>query len=94
MSIPFESQISASADVMVRQIGDESVLLDLKTEQYFGLDDVSSRMWHLLTANGSVQSTYETLLAEYQVDPEQLRKDIENFVQELLQMGLIQQNQP
>ena len=94
MSIPFDSQISASADVMVRQIGEESVLLDLKTEQYFGLDDVSSRMWKLLTANDSIQSAYEALIAEYHVDPEQLRKDMEDFVQELLQMGLIQQNRP
>ncbi len=78
---------------MVRHVGEESVLLDLKTEQYLGLDDVSSRTWQVLTAGGTIQSAYETLVAEYDVDPERLRSDLEAFVQELLQMGLVQQPQ-
>ena len=48
---------------MVRQIGDETVLLDLNTERYLGLDDVSSRIWQAVTADASIQSAYETLLA-------------------------------
>ena len=75
---------------MVRQVGEESVLLDLKTEQYLGLDDVSSRTWQILTSGGSIQSAYETLVAEYDVDPEQLRQDLEDFVQELIRLGLVQ----
>ncbi len=81
MSIPFSSQISASADVMVRFVGDEAVLLDLKTERYLGLDSVSARIWQVLTGGGSVQSAYETLLAEFDVAPERLRADLEEFVQ-------------
>jgi len=92
MSIQFNSQMSPSADVMLRQVGEESVLLDLKTEQYLGLDDVSSRIWMLVTGGGSIESAYETLLAEYDVDPARLRKDLEDFVQELMQMGLVHQN--
>ena len=90
MSIPFDSSVSTSADVMIRKIGDESVLLDLKTERYLGLDDVSTRIWEVLTTGGSIQSAYETLLAEYDVDAERLRQDLEDFVRELLQLGLVQ----
>ena len=74
---------------MVRQIGDETVLLDLNTERYLGLDDVSSRIWQAVTADASIQSAYETLLAEYEVDPETLRKDVDDFVQELVRLGLV-----
>ena len=93
MAILFNSNVSVSGDVMVRHVGDESVLLDLKTEQYMGLDDVSTRFWQLLTGGGSIQSAYETLLAEFDVEPQQLRKDLEEFIQELLRLGLIQQNE-
>lgn len=80
---------------MIRQVGDESVLLDLKTERYLGLDDISSRIWQLLTGGGSIESAYETLLEEFDVDPERLRSDLEDFVRELLHMGLVQlENQP
>ena len=47
---------------MVRKVGEESVLLDLKTERYLGLDDVSARFWDLLTSGGSIQLAYQTCL--------------------------------
>lgn len=75
---------------MVRKVGEESVLLDLKTERYLGLDDVSARFWDVLTSEGSIQSAYETLLAEFDVDPERLRNDLDDFVQELFQFGLVE----
>ena len=76
---------------MVRQVGDEAVLLDLKTERYLGLDDVSNRVWQVLTAGGTVQAAYDTLLVEFDVDPERLRTDLEEFVQQLVQFGLVEQ---
>ena len=76
---------------MLRQVGDEAVLLNLKTEQYLGLDDVSHRIWQVITAGGTLQTAYDTLLAEFDVDPEKLRTDLEEFVQELLQYGLVEQ---
>jgi hypothetical protein len=91
MAIPFSSHLSASPDVMVRQVGDEAVLLNLKTEQYLGLDSVSSRIWQVLTAGSTVQAAYDTLLAEFDVAPERLHADLEEFVQKLLQFGLIEQ---
>jgi hypothetical protein len=77
---------------MVRKVGEESVLLDLKTERYLGLDDVSARFWDLLTSGGSIQLAYETLLNEFEVDPERLRKDVDDFVQELSELGLVEQS--
>ena len=94
MALAFDSTISVSPDVMIRKVGEESVLLDLKTERYLGLDDVSARFWDLLTNGDSIQSAYETLLAEFEVDPERLRNDLNDFVQELVQFGLVEQSQP
>ena len=93
MTLAFDSIIAVSPDVMVRKVGEESVLLDLKTERYLGLDDVSARFWDLLTSGGSIQSAYETLITEFEVDPDRLRKDLDDFVQELVQFGLVKQSQ-
>lgn len=91
MPIPFDSQLAVPAEVMFRQVGDEAVLLDLKSERYMGLDSVSTRVWQVLTAGGTLQAAYDALLAEFDVEPERLRADLEEFVQELLQHGLVQQ---
>ena len=91
--IPFSSKLAVSEDVMIRQVGDETVLLDLKSMKYMGLDDVSTRMWQLLTASDSIQSAYDALMAEFEVEPEQLRKDLGEYVQQLLNLGLVQLKQ-
>jgi hypothetical protein len=93
MTLPFDSIISISPDVMVRKVGEESVLLDLKTERYLGLDDVSARFWDLLTSGEPIQSAYDKLLEEFEVEPERLRNDLDAFVHELIEFGLIERTQ-
>lgn len=92
MTLSFNSIIAISPDVMIRKVGEESVLLDLKTERYLGLDDVSARFWDLLTSGEPIQSAYDQLLEEFEVEPERLRNDLDAFVQELIQFGLIEQS--
>lgn len=92
MPISFNSRISVSPDVMLRQVGEEMVLLNLKSEQYLGLDDISSRTWQALTGGQTIQAAYEAMLAEYDVESDRLRKDLKDFIQELAGFGLIQQD--
>jgi len=77
---------------MIRKVGDESILLDLKTERYLGLDDVTTRIWEVVTSAGSIASAYDALLTEFEVDPDRLREDLDEFVQELLQLGLVHED--
>jgi hypothetical protein len=85
----FARRIAVAPDVMFRVVGDESVLLHLKNEAYLGLDPVGTRMWTLLTESESVEDAYEKLLAEYEVDGPQLRRDIEDFINKLVEHDLI-----
>lgn len=75
--------------VLVRELQGESVLLNLESEAYFGLDEVGTRMWTALMAHGSVEGAYEALLAEFDVEPARLRADLEAFLGTLADAGLI-----
>ncbi|MEB3826594.1 PqqD family protein [Phormidium sp. CCY1219] len=88
--LSLERKISAADNVIAQDLAGESVLLDLQTEQYFGLDDVGTRIWQTLTEKDSIQSAIAALLEEYDVEPEQLRQDVENLIQELLANGLVE----
>jgi len=55
-------------DVVFRDLAGESVLLNLSTGTYFGLDAIGTRLWHLVAEHGSSALVIETLLAEYDVD--------------------------
>jgi hypothetical protein len=89
MNFSFAMRVSIPADVLVQELAGEAVLLHLKTEQYFGLDAVGVRMWQLLTAEPSIQAAYDRLLAEYDAEPEQLRRDLTELLEQLVAHGLV-----
>jgi hypothetical protein len=90
LAISFTKRVLMPSDVLTCELDRESVLLNLKSERYFGLDEVGSRMWKVLTRSESIQAAYQALLAEYAVDPEQLSRDLEDFIEKLLGQGLIE----
>lgn len=85
-----KSRIQVPPDVLVSDVGGESVFLNLKTESYFGLDDVGTRMWKQLTENETVESAYQALLIEYDIDEAQLSNDLDALVQKLVDNGLVE----
>lgn len=89
MATSFAKRIAVAPDVMFRTVGEETVLLHLKSETYMGLDPVGTRMWALLTESESIESAYEKLLGEYEVDGPQLRRDLEEFIKKLVENDLI-----
>ncbi len=76
-------------DVMIREVGGESVILDLKTERYLGLNAVGTRMWQVLMQSASIQAAYERLLTEYEVAPAQLESDLRELLAGLVENALI-----
>lgn len=82
-------KILISGDVLFKQVGAQYVLLDIETEQYFGLDEVGARFWKLVSDEGDTQSAFEQLLTEYEVDAVTLRQDLIAFLNKLERANLI-----
>ncbi|HEX4546119.1 MAG TPA: PqqD family protein [Candidatus Acidoferrum sp.] len=87
--VSFTDRAAAPAHVLVRYLDKESVLLNLETEQYFGLDETGTRMWQLITASPSIDSAYQELLAEFEVEPELLRSNLTDLLSKLMDSGLL-----
>ena len=81
-------------EVIFRVLGDEAVILNLATSQYFGLNSVGTRLWQLIAEHGSVEKVLEASLAEYEVEEKQLRQDLADLIQQLTQKGLVQSETP
>jgi hypothetical protein len=90
MAVSFTERVRVAPDVLFRLVGDEGVLVNLRTERYLGLNPVGTRMWHVLNSATSIQAAYEELIEEYEVEPTQLRADLEEFIDELLGQSLIE----
>lgn len=82
-------RLRVAENVVSRDLADESVLLNLDTGTYFGLDAVGTRLWHLLAEHGSPESAIETLLTEYDVDAPRLQKDVDTLIDQLIDKKLL-----
>ena len=90
LTLSFTERATAPAHVLVRFLDQESVLLNLETEQYFGLDETGTRMWQLVTVSPNIDAAYEELLAEFDVEPELLRSNLTELLGQLVENGLLQ----
>ena len=80
--------ITISPELIFREMAGEAIVLNCKTEHYFGLDEISMRIVKLLRESGSVETTFKTLLQEYDVKPSHLERDLHEFIEELIRNGL------
>ncbi len=90
MSIAFDQRLIIPPDVLISNVGGESVILNLNSERYFGLDQVGARMLTVLTTSASIQTAFETLLEEYEVENEALRQDLVDLIDRLIEQGLLE----
>lgn len=74
---------------MMQELDGEAVILNLNSESYFGLDDVGTHMWTLLTRSTSIQAAFDSLTGEYNVEELTLRNDLIKLLLQLVDNGLL-----
>ena len=89
MTISFTDRVAVPDGVLISHLQEESVILNLDSERYFGLDGVGTRMLSALSTSNSIGAAYELLLQEYDVDDEVLRRDLLSLVEQLAAQGLV-----
>jgi hypothetical protein len=78
-------------DVVSRRLGDEIVLVHLKTNRIFSLSPTGARFWELLS-DGRTRSEIEAeLLREYDVSAEEVSAEIDALVWTLEAEQLLQE---
>jgi Coenzyme PQQ synthesis protein D (PqqD) len=75
--------------VLVRFMDRESVLLNLETERYFGLDETGTRMWQVATSAPNVAAALLQLQDEYDAQPEILQSNLTELLGRLVENGLL-----
>lgn len=90
MTFSFNDRIKLPNDILISGLQAESVLLNLDSERYYGLNDVGTRMLTLLTSSDSIGTAYDSLLDEYDVEAEVLRRDLISTIEELAKHGLVE----
>ena len=82
-------KVTIPAQVMAREVGDETVILDLGNGTYYGLDPVGARIWQLMTEGQTLTQVCEVILAESEVTREVIERDVLALVQTLMERQLV-----
>jgi hypothetical protein len=89
MTISFSDRVRVPDDVLISNLQEESVILNLDSERYYGLDDVGTRFLSVLNASDSVEAAYKVLRDEYEIDANSLRQDLLELVEDLVKQGIL-----
>lgn len=81
--------LRVAESVLKRTAGNETVLLDLDSEEFFGLDGVGARAFELFEQPRRLSAVVDTLLSEYDVDRETLTADVTDLVSDLVERNLL-----
>jgi hypothetical protein len=76
-------------EVATRKLGDETILLNLKTGTYFGLDAVGSRFVELLETSSEIAAAHRVMLQEFEVTAEVLEADLLRLAEEMCAKRLL-----
>jgi len=67
----------------------EAVILSMDTKVLRGLNPVGSRIWELIDGQRSLEEITGVIVQEFEVAPGVAVQDVQAFVQELLDRGLV-----
>jgi hypothetical protein len=88
--VSLTDRVTVPSHVLIRFLDNESVLLNIETERYFGLDETGTRMWQLVTAAPKIEVAYQQLLDEYDVEAGLLRSNLTELLERLVENGLLE----
>ncbi len=84
------SKVTFSDTVFAQEVDGEMVLLDMNSENYFGLDAVGTDIWQAVQEHEKLEEVLNVLLEQYEVEEEVLKKDLFAFVGKLQESGLVE----
>lgn len=84
-----ESIICKRDDLLAANVDQETVLLSVHSNRYFGMAETAHRIWELLDKQMRVQDLVDLLISEYDVHPADCQREVIQFLHELVKHDLI-----
>ena len=91
---PLALRVRVPPDVLMRQVGDELVLLNMDRESYYGLNPSGALLMQFAAAGATIGEIVERMLGEFEVERGQLEIDVRAVAAELMAAGLLEEGIP
>lgn len=84
-----DAVFSIRDDLVVEQVDDEFLVLDLRGNEYFGLNAVARHIWAAIDAGKTFDAIAGSVCQEFEVERERAAADVADFVTSLLEQRLV-----
>jgi hypothetical protein len=90
MAFSLDDRATVPDPVVSRELDGETVLLNLETGMYFGLDAVGTDMWRAIRDSATLAEALAAVRGQYDADEATIRTDFLQLADQLLAKGLLQ----
>jgi hypothetical protein len=84
-----QTVVESTSQATSCEIGDETVILDFESGQYFALNTVGTAIWRYLQTPCTFAALCDRLVAEYEVPPARCQAEVSQLVEQLAEHGLV-----
>jgi methyltransferase-like protein len=83
-------------DIVTRQIAGETLLVPIRNQvadmqRIFALNPVAEYIWQQLDGKQNLENIHHGILANYEAEDDQAGSDLEEFIAQLLEAGIIEE---
>ena len=89
MTLTLDSKVRQHDEALSTELEGRMVMMSVEHGEYFGANELGTRLWTLLESPRTVSELCRAIEAEYEVEPATCEADVLAYLQELLGKGLI-----
>lgn len=81
--------VKRNPEMVTNEVDGELVMMSIENGEYYGLDEIGSRIWELIETPLSVKELVTKLTEEFEVTEEECLADTLDFISELNEKNLV-----
>jgi hypothetical protein len=85
-----DSIVRPTGDAVSCEVDGQATILNIRTGNYFGLDDVGAAVWRIMSLPRTVAEIVQEITNEYDVEVAQCENDLVSLLSELARHGLVE----
>lgn len=94
MTFPGDGPYEIPPSVIAKRLGEEMVIVDLGSGNYFSLNATGAMIWDALASHQTVDALAGSLAEQFDAPREDIERDARELISELLQRGLLRGRTP
>jgi Coenzyme PQQ synthesis protein D (PqqD) len=90
MALTPDSIVRPTRDVVSCELNGETTILNVRSGDYYGLDEVGASVWRIISEPHTVAEIIKAITSEYDVDTAQCEGDLIGLLNKLVAHGLVE----